>query len=109
MAFTPKVLGQGAPAGANVNLYTVPSSTNAVVSSIAICNVTGSAATATIYVRIAGATAAVGNAIMYATSIAANSTTFLTVGATLATTDIITVASGTSGALTFTAFGSELT
>jgi len=108
MAFTPKILGQGVPAGSNVDLYVVPSATSTVVSTIAVANTTSTAANATIYIRKAAASAATSNAIVYATPVAANNTTFFTLGITLAATDVVTVASGTSGSLTFHAFGSEL-
>lgn len=104
-----KVLGQSAPTNtANTNLYTVPASTSAIVSTLVITNVTGTDATARVFVRIAGAAAATSNAIIYSSTIAANSTATFTLGMTLATTDIITVASSTGNALTFTAFGSEI-
>jgi hypothetical protein len=109
MPTTYKVLGQSAPADTNnATLYTVPSSTSAVVSTLAIANVTGTAATCRIFVRIAGATAAVSNAVLYDASIPANSTTSLTLGITLATTDVISVRTGTANSLTFSAFGSEI-
>lgn len=109
MPTTYKVLGQSAPADtSNATLYTVPSSTSTVVSTLAIANTTGSAATCRVFVRIAGAGAAASNAVLYDASIPANSTTSLTLGMTLATTDVISVRTGTSNALTFTAFGSEI-
>lgn len=109
MAFVYKTLGVVAPANtSNADLYTVGSGKSAVVSTLAISNVTGTAATARVYIRVAGATAAVGNAIVYDTSIAANSTLALSLGITLAATDVITVQSGTGSALSFFAFGSEV-
>jgi len=104
-----KVLGQSAPANtSNANLYTVPASTSAIVSTLVIANTTATAALAEVYVRIGGAAAATSNAILYDASIPANSTATFTLGMTLATTDIITVQTGTANALTFTAFGSEI-
>jgi hypothetical protein len=104
-----KVLGQSGPTNtANTNLYTVPASTSAIVSTLVITNVTGSAATARVFVRIGGAAAATTNAIIYSPTIAANATVSFTLGMTLAATDIITVASSVSNTLTFTAFGSEI-
>jgi hypothetical protein len=104
-----KVLGQAAPANtSNANLYTVPASTSAIVSTLVIANTTATAALAEVYVRIAGAAAATSNAILYDASIPANSTATFTLGMTLATTDIITIQTGTANALTFTAFGSEI-
>ena len=109
MAFVYKTLGISAPAGtANADLYTVPASTSAVVSTVAISNVTATAVTARVFIRIAGATATISNALVYDTSIAANSTTALSLGITLAATDVITVRSATGAALSFFAFGSEV-
>lgn len=109
MAFYYKVLGQSAPSTtANADLYTVASGRSAVVSSIAICNVTGTAATYRIFQRIAGAAAGVANAIAYDATVAANSTTSVELKITLGATDVITVQSGTGSALTFTANGSEI-
>lgn len=108
MATTFKVLGQAAPANtSNADLYTVGSGKSAIISTLNIANTTGTAATTRVFVRIAGAAAAASNAIAYDVSIAANSVTALTLGATLAATDILTVQSGTGNALTFTAFGQE--
>ncbi len=109
MPTTYKVLGQSAPADTNnANLYTVPSSTSAVVSSIVVTNTTSLSATFRIFARIGGAAAATSNAIAYDLTLAPSSTKIFTIGITLATTDIITVRSGTANALTFSAFGSEI-
>jgi len=109
MATTYKVLGQAAPADtANADLYTVPASTEAVISTIVVSNVTATNATCRIFVRVAGAAAAAGNALVYDGSVTANDFTAVTVGITLAATDVITVRSGTANALTFQAFGSEI-
>lgn len=104
-----KVLGQSAPANtSNADAYTVPALTSAVLSTIVVANTTATAATARIFVRIAGGAAAASNAIVYDTTFNGNSTTAFTIGVTLATTDIITVQTGTANALTFTVFGSEI-
>jgi hypothetical protein len=109
MAVTYKILGQAAPANtSNADLYTVGAGKSAVVSSIVIANTTGTAATARVFVRIAGATAAASNAVFYDVSVAANSHASFTEGWSLAATDVVTVQTGTSNALTFTLFGSEL-
>jgi hypothetical protein len=109
MATVYKVLGQAAPANtSNANLYTVPASTSAVVSTLVIANTTATSALAEVYVRIAGAAAATSNAILYDVPIGGNSIATFTLGITLATTDIITIQTGTANALTFTAFGSEI-
>lgn len=104
-----KVLGQSAPSGTtNVDAYTVPAGRAAVISTISITNTTATAATARIFVRVAGATAATSNAIVYDGSFAANSATALTLGITVAATDVVTVQTGTANALTFQIFGSEI-
>lgn len=108
MPITYKVLGQSAPADTNnADLYVVGSGKSAVVSTITITNDTNTAATARVFIRVAGAGAGTTNALVYDTSFAANSTTALTFGITLAATDAITVRSGTANALTFMAFGQE--
>lgn len=109
MATTYKVLGQSAPATtANADLYTVGAGKSAIVSTLAIANVTASNATARVFVRVAAAAAATSNALVYDGVFLANSTTTLTLGITLAATDVVTVQSGTGSALTFQAFGSEI-
>jgi hypothetical protein len=109
MATSYKVLGQSAPANtSNADLYTVPASTQAIVSTLAISNTTSSSATARVFIRKAGATAAASNALAYDITIGGNTVTTLTIGITLATTDVVTVQTGTANALTFQAFGSEI-
>jgi len=91
----------------NTDLYTVPSATQAVVSTITICNQASTAATFNIAVRKAGATLTTAMYIAYSTPIAGNDTVALTLGITLAATDVITVNSS-NGNLSFAAFGSQL-
>lgn len=110
MAVAYKILGQSAPADTNnANLYTVPSATEAIISTIAISNTTGSNATARVFVRNDGAAAAASNAIAYDVEILGNDTLALTLGITLNASDIITVRTSIANALTFHAFGSEIT
>ena len=105
-----KILGQQAPAvTTNVDLYTVPANTQTVVSTISVTNDTTSAATFRIYIRKTGAAAAALNTLYYDTPLAANSTLMITSGLTLAATDVITVQTATASAITFQAFGSEVT
>jgi hypothetical protein len=109
MPTTYKILGQSAPSTtSNANAYTVPSATSAVVSTIVVANTTTSSATCRVFARISGAAASAANAIVYDATITPNSTTALTLGITLATTDILTVQSSVANALTFTVFGSEI-
>ena len=109
MATSYKILGQAAPANtSNADLYTVPASTEAVISTLLVTNTTGTDATCRIFARAAGAAAAASNAIIYDGTVAANDFKAITVGITLAATDVISVQSGTGNALTFQAFGSEI-
>lgn len=109
MATTYKVLGQAAPTDTNnANVYTVPASTSAVVSTIHIANLTTSAATFRIYVRVNGTTAANANCIAYDVSLAANSLYAITTGLTLGAGDVITVRTSTADALAFSVFGQEI-
>lgn len=109
MANTYKVLGQSAPTDTNnANLYTVGAGKSVVSSSLVITNVTGSTATCRVFIRVAGAAAAASNALIYDGSIAANDFKAITIGITLAATDIITVRTGTANALTFHLFGNEI-
>jgi len=103
-----KVLGQVAPsATTNTTLETVPSATQAVVSTIAVCNRAATAATYRIAVRPAGATIANEHYIAYDAPLAANDSTFITIGITLGATDVITVYASSAN-LSFSAFGSEI-
>lgn len=109
MAATYKVLGQSAPsATTNTTLYTVPSSTSSIVSTITVCNRDTSSGTFRIAIRPAGASLANQHYIVYDSTIAANDTITFTLGITLATTDVITVYASSAN-MSFNAFGSELT
>jgi hypothetical protein len=103
-----KVLGQVAPsATTNTTLDTVPAATQAVVSTIAVCNRGGTSATYRIAVRPSGATLANEHYIAFDATVSANNSTFITVGVTLAATDVITVYASNAN-LSFSAFGSEI-
>jgi hypothetical protein len=109
MATAYKVLAQSNPsATTETTLYTVPSSTSAVVSTISICNQAGSSGTYRIAVRPSadGSTAAK-HWIVYGATVAASDSIMLTLGVTLATGDKIQVY-GSSANISFSAFGSEL-
>ncbi len=105
-----KVLGQANPAGTSeTNLYTVPASTQAIVSTLTLSNVSGSSTSARVWVRVGGASTANSNAIMYDVPVAANTIAAFTLGLTLGATDIVTVRQSAGGNLTFQLFGSEIT
>ena len=78
-----------------------------VVSTLVIANLAASSATFRVAVRVAGAALANSQYVAYDVSVGANDSTALTLGITLAATDVITVYASTAN-LTFTAFGSEI-
>jgi glucose-6-phosphate dehydrogenase assembly protein OpcA len=109
MAVNYKVLGQSAPGATTATtLYTVPSATSAVVSTIVVANRAATSATYRIAIRPAGATLANQHYIAYDVAVGGSDSTTLTLGITLAATDIITVYGSTAN-LSFNAFGSEIT
>jgi glucose-6-phosphate dehydrogenase assembly protein OpcA len=109
MPTTYKVLGQSAPSATTATtLYTVPASTSAVISTIVVANRVSTAASYRIAIRPAGAALANQHYIAYDVAVAAGDSTTLTLGITLAATDVITVYASTAN-LTFNVFGSEIT
>ena len=111
MATAYKILAQNNPsATTETTLYTAPSSTSTVVSTIMICNQSSTAATYRIAVQPsadAGSSAAAKHWIVYGATVAGSDATALTLGITLATGDRIRVY-GSSATLSFSAFGSEI-
>ena len=108
MAKIYKVLGQSSPsATTNTDIYTVGSGKSAVISTITVCNRSASSASYRIAVRVSGATISNKDYIAYDVPIAANDTTALTLGITLAATDVITVYTSTAN-FSFNIFGSEI-
>jgi glucose-6-phosphate dehydrogenase assembly protein OpcA len=109
MATAYKVLGQVAPSATTATtVYTVPAATSAVVSSIAVCNRAGTAATFRLSVRPDGASLANQHYLTYDAALDANDTIILTIGVTMDATDVLE-GYASSGDLTFHAYGSEIT
>ena len=107
MATTYKVLGQSAPGATTlVPLYIVPASTQAVLSTLSVCNRGLSTGTFSITVQPFGNAVSSQHYIAYEASIAANDSLFLTIGVTLGPTDVVSVYASSS-AFSFGAFGSE--
>ena len=107
MANIYKVLGQLNPtANTATTLYTVPAATSAVCSTIAICN-QGASTTVRVAIRPAGAALAAQHYIVYDTGINTTDTIFLTIGTSLAATDVVTVYANTAN-ISFSLFGSEI-
>lgn len=109
MATTYKVLAQSAPSTAsNTSIYTVPSSTSTVVSTVTVCNRSASSVQYRIAVKpTAGTTLANEHYIAYNATVAAYDTVCLTLGLTLAENNNLVVFAG-SNTLTFNVFGSEV-
>ena len=102
-----KVLGQLLPASTSGTLYTVPASTDTVVSTINAVNTGTTTADISIAVRPAGATIETKHYIVRSLPLAAKAVFTYTAGVTLDATDVITVESTTSN-VAFNAFGSEI-
>jgi hypothetical protein len=103
-----KVLAQSNPTvTTNTNIYTVPSATASVLSTITICNQTTSQQSYRIAIRPGGATLAAQHYIAFDVPIQASDTTALTLGITLAATDVVTIYAS-SGSMSFSLFGSEI-
>lgn len=107
MANSYKTLGQSNPAATTLTtLYTVPSATSAVASTLAICN-QGASTNFRVAVRPAGAAIDPKHYIVYDNYINGNDSIFLTLGVSLATTDVVSVYAGTS-TVSFSLFGTEI-
>jgi hypothetical protein len=108
MPTTYKVLAQSNPSATTATtLYTVPSSTSTVISTVTVCNQAASAGSFRIAVRPAAESLAAKHYVAYDVAIAANDTTAITLGLTLATTDVVTVYAS-SATMSFNAYGSEI-
>lgn len=108
MATTYKVLGQSNPSATTLTtLYTVPSATSTIVSTVTVCNQAATAGTYRIAVRVAGASIAASQYLVYDASLSANSTDTITLGVTLAATDVVSVYASSAN-FSFNAFGTEL-
>jgi len=109
MATIYKVLGQAdTSASTATNIYTVPSSTEAIISTIVIANRGGSAANFRLSVRPNGESQANKHYLAFDVTIAGNDSTTLTLGITLSATDVITAFASTTN-LSWNVFGTEIT
>lgn len=104
-----KVLGQSAPsANTDTTLYTVPASTQAVISTVNVANRGSAAATFRIAVRPGGAAIANQHYLAFDITIDSGAALPWTIGITMNATDVLTVRASTAD-LSFAAFGSEVT
>ena len=108
MATSYKVLAQSAPAATTASdIYTVPSATETVVSTIVVANRAAAPATYRIAVRPNGASLANQHYIAYDVTVGASDSTTLTLGITMDAADVLTVYASTAN-LSFNVFGSEI-
>jgi hypothetical protein len=108
MATTYKVLGQLEPAATTEEtLYTVPSATEAVCSTLSVCNKAAAAGSFRIRIKINNAGDDDKQFVCFDAPIAAKDTLLLTFGATLGAGDVVR-AYGSSADITFQLFGSEI-
>jgi hypothetical protein len=108
MAITYKVLGQANPA-ANVltTVYTVPAGNSAVISTIMVCNQSSGNLTYRLAVQPGNAAISSSHYIAYDATVTAKDSIGLTLGITLAATDVISA--NCSGAnISINVFGSEM-
>ena len=107
MATTYKVLGQLAPASTSGDLYTVPSATEAVISTINVVNTGTTNSTISIAIRKNGASLVTNQYIINGLILNPKVTLAYTSGLTMDAADVITVIS-TNNDCAFSAFGSEI-
>ena len=108
MANAYKVLAQSNPAATtNTDIYTVPSATETVISSIIIANQSASDDTYDIAVRPNNASLSAEHYLAKGVTVGAADSTTLTLGLTMDATDVLTVQAGGT-ALSFNVFGSEI-
>lgn len=109
MADTLKILGQSNPAATTLtDAYTVPAATSATISSITVCNQGAADTTFRVSVAAAGAADVAKQYLYYDESIPGNRTFAVTLGVTLAATDVVRVYAGNTS-LSFNVFGVEVT
>jgi len=108
MAELYKVLGQSSPASTtDTAVYTVPSATSAIISTISVCNRGATTGTVRIFIRPDNETLDNKHYIIYDSSVPANDTIFVTIGATMDAADVLYVRSS-NGNFSFNVFGSEI-
>jgi hypothetical protein len=108
MGITYKVLGQINPtAHTATTVYTVPALTSTVLSTVTVCNQSANTATFRLAVRPSGESLAAKHYVNYDTPVPGNDTVSLTLGITLAATDVLTANANTSS-VSVNAFGSEI-
>ena len=110
MATSYKILGQAhLTTTSDTDVYTVPASTETIISTVIVANIGASATTFNIALRDNGDTLANKHYIAKEVPIAANDSTTLTLGMALEATDVVTCTAGAADSLSFNLFGAEVT
>lgn len=108
MANAYKVLAQSSPsANADTDIYTVPATTETVISTIVVANRDSSPATYRIAIRPDGESLSNKHYVAYDVSVGISDSTALTLGITMNVDDVLTVRASTAN-LSFNVFGSEI-
>lgn len=108
MAQAYKVLAQSAPsATTNTDILTVGAGKSVVASTLSVCNRGTTAATYRVAVRPTGTALANQHYMIFDASIMPKDTVTLSVGITMATTDVLTVYASSAN-LSFSLFGAEI-
>ena len=110
MATSYKTLGQlDLTSSSLTTLYTVPASTETVISTVVIANRASAADTFRLALRTDGDAISDKHYLAYDVPVAANDSTTLTLGITMEATDVLSVAAaGTASELSINAFGAEV-
>jgi hypothetical protein len=110
MANSYSILGQSDLTTTNLTaVYTVPSATETVISTVVLANRTAAATTFRIAVRPDGASISNSHYLAYDVPLAANDSTTLTLGITLDAADVFDVSAGDANAVSVNVFGTEIT
>lgn len=105
-----KVLGQvagTASVGTYTLVYSCPTSTSTVVSTISICNTASTTATYRLALSTSSSTPTQAEHLVYGASVPANDSVFLTLGICATSTQKFLVASSSASTVSFGAFGVE--
>ena len=109
MAAVYKILGQSRPGNTNnTTLYTVPAVTETIVSTITATNVTATARAIRIFIVPPADSPSEANALVYDPDLEARTVQAFTIGITLQAGSTIQVRSALASAITFQAFGQEI-
>lgn len=109
MASIYKVLGQSSPEmNVLTDLYVTPASTEAVVSTLVICNRGNTTVGARVAIRPGGASISDEQYIVFDLPTPPRDTISLTIGMTLANTDVVSVYSTDNANLSYNLFGTEI-